>query len=36
MKQVLHIFKKDTRRFWPEIAISLEVLAVHSARHAAA
>jgi len=26
MKQVLHIFKKDTRRFWPEIAISVAVM----------
>lgn len=23
MKQILHIFKKDTRRFWPEILISV-------------
>jgi hypothetical protein len=28
MKQILHIFRKDARRFWPEIAISLAVIAV--------
>jgi hypothetical protein len=28
MKQIFHIFKKDVRRFWREIAISLAVLAV--------
>jgi hypothetical protein len=27
MKQILHIFAKDTRRFWPEIFISLAILA---------
>jgi hypothetical protein len=27
MSQILNIFRKDTRRFWPEIAISLAVLA---------
>jgi hypothetical protein len=27
MKQILHIFAKDTRRFWPEISISLALLA---------
>jgi hypothetical protein len=27
MKQVLHIFRKDTRRFWPEIVVSLAVVA---------
>lgn len=27
MKQVLHIFAKDTRRFWPEILLSLATLA---------
>lgn len=26
MKQILHIFKKDTRHFWPEILISLVVM----------
>jgi hypothetical protein len=26
MKQVLHIFRKDTRRFWPEILISAAVM----------
>ena len=26
MGQVLHIFRKDTRRFWPEILVSLAVL----------
>jgi len=26
MNQVLHIFKKDTRRFWPEIVISQAVM----------
>jgi hypothetical protein len=25
MKQILHIFAKDTRRFWPEILISLAI-----------
>jgi hypothetical protein len=25
MKQILHIFKKDTRRFWPEILLSVVV-----------
>lgn len=35
MKQILHIFVKDTRRFWPEILISLSTLAVvmYSAHH---
>ncbi len=27
MKQVLHVFAKDARRFWPEIAISLAITA---------
>jgi len=27
MKQILHIFAKDTRRFWPEILISLAITA---------
>jgi|GEM_PF-1696992 len=27
MKQILHIFAKDVRRFWPEILVSLGVLA---------
>jgi hypothetical protein len=27
MSQILHIFRKDTRRFWPEIAASLAVAA---------
>jgi hypothetical protein len=27
MKQVLNIFKKDTRRFWPEILLSVIVTA---------
>ncbi len=26
MNQVLHIFRKDSRRFWPEILVSLVVL----------
>jgi hypothetical protein len=26
MKQVLHIFAKDSRQFWPEILISLALL----------
>ena len=29
MKQILHIFKKDIRRHWPEIALSLTVLAAY-------
>src|SRR6266436_6011069 len=28
MKQIVHIFKKDVRRHWPEILISLAVLAL--------
>jgi hypothetical protein len=28
MKQTLHIFAKDARRFWPEIAISLAITAL--------
>jgi|HubBroStandDraft_6_1064221.scaffolds.fasta_scaffold58870_2 hypothetical protein len=32
MDQILHIFKKDTRRHWPEIVISLALLALF-ARH---
>jgi hypothetical protein len=28
MKQVLHIFRKDSRHFWPEILISLAITAV--------
>jgi hypothetical protein len=28
MKQILHIFAKDTRRFWPEILISLAITTV--------
>lgn len=28
MKQILHIFWKDTRRFWPEIGISVAITAV--------
>jgi hypothetical protein len=28
MKQIMHIFAKDARRFWPEILISLAVTAV--------
>ncbi len=27
MKQILHIFVKDTRRFWPEIIVSLAITA---------
>jgi hypothetical protein len=27
MKQILHIFVKDTRRFWPEILVSLAITA---------
>jgi len=27
MKQILHIFLKDTRRFWPEILVSLAITA---------
>src|SRR5215470_8856446 len=30
MKQVLHIFKKDIRHHWPEIFISLTVLAAYA------
>ena len=26
MSQILHIFKKDTRRFWPEILVSSAIL----------
>jgi len=26
MRQILHIFAKDSRRFWPEIAVSLAIL----------
>ena len=29
MKQVLHIFKKDIRRHWPEILLSLAILAAY-------
>jgi hypothetical protein len=29
MKQVLHILKKDIRHHWPEILISLAVLAAY-------
>lgn len=32
MNQVLHIFKKDLRRHWPEILISLALLAIYT-RH---
>ncbi|HEX7698103.1 MAG TPA: hypothetical protein VF394_11930, partial [Candidatus Acidoferrum sp.] len=32
MNQILHIFKKDARRHWPEIVISLALLAL-STRH---
>jgi hypothetical protein len=32
MNQILHIFKKDTRRHWPEILISLALLAMFT-RH---
>jgi hypothetical protein len=32
MNQILHIFKKDTRRHWPEIVISLALLGLF-ARH---
>jgi hypothetical protein len=28
MSQILHIFRKDSRRFWPEIAVSVAVIAV--------
>jgi hypothetical protein len=27
MNQILHIFKKDTRHFWPEILTSLAITA---------
>lgn len=27
MNQVLHIFRKDTRRFWPEIVATVVVVA---------
>jgi hypothetical protein len=35
MKQILHIFAKDLRRFWPEILVSLATLGVvmYSAHH---
>ena len=29
MKQILHIFRKDTRHFWPEILISLVLIALY-------
>src|SRR6266481_1568008 len=32
MSKILHIFKKDIRRHWPEILISLALLAVYSRR----
>lgn len=32
MNQILHIFKKDTRRHWPEILISLALLALYTYR----
>jgi len=32
MNQILHIFKKDARRHWPEILISLALLALFT-RH---
>ena len=31
MNQVLHIFRKDTRHFWPEILISLVLIALYVA-----
>ena len=30
MKQILNIFRKDLRRFWYEIAVSLALLATYS------
>ena len=32
MSKILHIFKKDIRRHWPEILISLALLAVYTRR----
>jgi hypothetical protein len=32
MTQILHIFKKDARRHWPEILISLALLAAYTGR----
>jgi hypothetical protein len=32
MNQILHIFKKDARRHWPEILISLALLALYTHR----
>ena len=32
MSKILHIFKKDVRRHWPEILISLALLAVYTRR----
>src|SRR6266550_1977942 len=32
MNQILHIFKKDARRHWPEILISLALLALFTRR----
>jgi hypothetical protein len=33
MKQVLHIFRKDVRRHWPEIAVSIALAAVYGWVH---
>ena len=33
MKQILHIFRKDVRHHWPEIAVSLALLAVYAWTH---
>jgi len=33
MNQVLHIFRKDTRRFWAEILLSFFVLAIYAVRY---